>query len=267
MKFIKMIMCFAAALMLSITPVFAAKTKTIATFKKYNIDGKSGRDQIVLKAYVKDDNYSTLKVYVNKVFKGSCLISNHNYDITEASMVKTSTKDYFILVNSDIAEDDHMFTLFQWKNKKFKVVLNSDQTVKADDYINLLSSSITYSKKKKRFSVRTFVDSNTLTAHNSTILYRIKKHKVVRTSNNVTVPTKTFTAKKKLTVYKTRTSKKVKFTIKRGTKVKVTKYYDNNKKFRVYIKVISNKKTGWVKGIKNGISGTEPFVECGEMDF
>ena len=261
-KFLKktLFCLFAAALSLGICPgMVSAATKTIATIRQYDLDGKPGKDKLVIKGQYDGGNslVKQLIFYVNGEKAGVQAVPDYPLGDISCKLVRTRARNFFLMVSGTVFEDNSDFVLLSYWNGKFTCVLKADQVIEGKKFI-LSSNRITYQKgtdtASERFVIHSVDSSESLGEHDSTVFYTIKGHTVAKKSRiyktKILYQSVLKTARK-LPVYPSPLSTRRTFTLKKGDQVKVTRIYDSPKRLRIYVKRLSDGKTGWIEGIQN----------------
>lgn len=256
-----LVMCLLAVGLLSasLSGRVSAKTETIAAVTRYDLDGNTGRDRLEIKGKdTKGDSLiKELQFTINGKAAGSVAVPQYPAGDITCELVKTRAKAIFLMVNGTVGEDDSDFVLLSLQNGRFAEVLKASDVIEAKKYV-MNAARITYQKRSgkadEQFVVHSVDSSESLGAHDTEICYAIKGSRVVKKSpiyRTKVLYAKTLTAARKITVYASPISKEKVFTLKKGDKVKISRYYDAKKGFRIFVKRTSDGKKGWVNGIKN----------------
>ena len=204
-----------------------------------DLDG-DGVDEIVEWTFDEEMGViSTLTINEASVYKAVKVGPMEAYSFT-VSVIDTCTTDNYkeLMVNRE--EEYYDFTLFRYDNGKITIYLD-------DSDLNGIYS-IESQKKKGYIAINDYYTVAGIGNLHTSVLYKVKNGKAyietkVFTPNENNYTT-TFKTKVKLTVYKKDNCKEVAGTVKKGGKIKVTKFKRNGDSWLIYIK--SGKLKGWV---------------------
>ena len=96
-----------AAMMLTLSCTAYAKDKKAYACKKYNIDGVSGKDTMVVREKPTEDGYDTglLTFEVNGKSAGTYDCTDDNLYVEGYQLVRTASKDFFLIVSASEGDD------------------------------------------------------------------------------------------------------------------------------------------------------------------
>ena len=208
-------------------------------FLEADLDG-DGVDEIVEWTFDEEDGViSTLTINEASVYKATKTTPMEAYCFYVTVIDTCTTDDYKeLMVNRD--EEYYDFTLFRYDNGKITIYVN-------DEDLNGIYS-IESQKKKGYIAVTDYYTVDGIGNLHTNVLYKVKNGKVTADTKvftpNKNNHTTTFKTKLKLTVYKNDECEEVAGTVKKGGKIKVTKFKRNGDSWLIYIK--SGKLKGWV---------------------
>ena len=233
-----------------------------------DITGDGKADTIEYESNYDDKTYkSTVSLKVN----GAEVKTWSKVDYPPNVKIVKVAKEYFIEITTE-GNGVTSGKLFKYKNGQLKTSLNYENLINKSlltkgkfAYTDDAWDMITATKVK---GSKIYMEINLGTKSLGQI--KITNLPIYRTKNSFTVkkntgntkftlidkkkgkPVKSFTAKKKITVYKTLGgTKKAKFSIKKNSTFKITKGAIVNK--NIYIKVKTSKGTGWIKLTKSAL--------------
>lgn len=261
----------AAVLILALACTAAGKSKAAYTNKKFDLDGVPGKDKLEIQEKVSENGcVEKLSFQVNGKETGSYDCSKDLAWVEGYELLQSKSGDVFLLVSASEFEDYSTFLLFSCGEGKFTCCLKGADVIEAKAYLNA-TASLRFVKgegdRADEFWARASFQSKSLGYHNSMIYYEIKDHRVVKKSRvyktKITGGSKVLTLARKTPAFAKCTASARSFYFRKGDKVKATKLYDNPRRFRIYIKRVSDGKAGWINGIANGVS-KELFEGVGE---
>ena len=242
--------------------------------KDYDLDGDAVKDTLKVYAAESGEGYDTglLSFFVNEKEAGTFDCTKYELYAEDFELVETKDKDAFLIVGASQGDDYSTFLLFSYKDGLFSCCLNGEDVVQAKQYLRT-SNSIRFQKgaggATDGFVVNSYMESQSLGYHQTIIRYLAKYHCVYKYSRvyqtKLTSSSKILTVARKTPAYEKASTGKRAFYFEKGDKVKVSKLYDNPKRFRIYIRRISDRKAGWVNGIPNYTTKTL-FVGV-ELDY
>lgn len=274
MKALKKIICGALTLsaILALTPVNAsAATKTY----RYDFNGDGVKDTVKL-TYEENSFYSadedvyysdgiTYKIY----FNGKKILTKKNQNLTglTSKVIRLSSVTLLDVEGKSGAKSRSI--LYRLSATKATEVYNSGKMFKHTNYL------YTYSNPIYRVSGNTVkvCESNAFSravgGFTTTVYYRYKNGSLIKKHSIYSVYNGKYPAylkaKKKLVLYKTYTSKKKAYTVKKGQQVRLLKVYDGKQTPRFYVSVKGTNKRGWLKAITN--RGMNQHVYFSNNDF
>lgn len=234
------------------------------TYTKYDITGDGRPDSIMVESYY--DYYGqSSRFYVN-INDSYWAFDTYHYGVT-ARLVKLANGTPYLFLRAWADNDDaEVCGLYQNKGNRLKRVVDCNKGFgtkigfhPGGDIKKVSGNSITFSfTQMAYYTGRTYAD----------FTYKYKNGTLKKTSNvgKLQVGFKkaknTYKALKKIKVYKNTKCKSVKFTIKKGQKVKFLKAYVKGNTVRFQVR--AGGKTGWVKLPTSGNSslmyqGMPPF--------
>ena len=189
-----------------------------------------------------EDNQEIYSLTINgedvyKATKTDPLVTPYDFKV---SVIDTATADKFKEVVVDLFEDSSDFVLFRYDNGKI--------TKYVGEGISWVTGIVSQ-KKKGYVAVNEYFTVDGVGNLFTNALYKVKNGKAtLDTKQTFTLNsdnyTNTFKTTVKLTVYKKDNCKDVAGTVKKGGKIKVTKFKRNGDSWLIYIK--SGKLKGWV---------------------
>lgn len=269
-------LCFAmmAACMLKNTEAQAEKVgkyemSDTSSCSNYDVTGDGVPDTVNFEKLDADENdmYQAFKVIVN----GNTVLYEYNQRFYDIIPVFMQTKDhgyFFISLTSE--NDDGTKKIYKYEDGCLKEVAD------LDDYVMKLyyhSSATVSSVKSNTITLKVVGQTNMLAYTDMSFVYKVGKNGKLSLKNKVVklsytnfrysekkggYKSKYLVAKKKIQVYRNATGAQKAFSIKKGTKLKITKVCVKGKKPRYYCVTKSGKK-GWVKS-KFGLFKDTPYA-------
>ena len=212
---------------------------------------KQGGDQ--------DFFYRRINIAVNGKSPLSYYHKSGFYDLVVKECVLRNGKKYLYLVTEGEDDNPYLSGLFQYSGGKLKSAYDFNHMVKSKKIgkskspaglriqdLSVKDNSISFMGAAQFSGTGYTYLRFSLTPNKDGTLRRTSNIGEIEYVSGRNLNTKrTYKAQGKLKVYKSATSKKVKFKLKKGTKVKVQKVYFGNKKARILIRTTKGK-TGWV---------------------
>ncbi|MBQ1492676.1 MAG: hypothetical protein IIZ39_12020 [Blautia sp.] len=225
-----------------------------------DFDGVSGKDKLEVYEKESGEGYDTglISFFVNGQEAGSYDATADRLESEDYELVKTQEGEAFLILDASQGDAYSTFLLFSYEDGRFTCCLKGDDVIQSKAYLTD-STYIRFEKgegdRADEFLVNCFHESQSLGQHQSIIRYMPKYHCVYKRSRvyktKLTSNREVLTVARKTPAYEHCSKGRRAFYFEKGDKVKVSKFYDNPNRFRIYIKRISDGKAGWVDGIKN----------------
>lgn len=227
------------------------KLNTTKVTSKYDITGDNKADKIKFVCesdYYGSDYYNRLKVYINDKLAYSK--KDIGYYSVESKVIKLKNgKTFVTLAAIGNNEDCDVNGVYQYSNGKLKNVINFKKLMNKFSYhcsphvIKAEGNTITVSCIGMYYSLGSAKLKFKYTYTKGK--FKIKKDGTLSYVNTWDGDKKTLTTNKKISVYKSTSSKKANTTIPKNKKVKLTgcRYVDG----KLFIKMSYKKKTYWLK--------------------
>lgn len=211
---------------------------------QYDLDGDGKKESVKIKmGKLDDDRYYKAYVYVNGTRKLTISDKFGFYDIY-AQVLVMSSKKVFIYINPFGDNDDGSKKIYQYQNGKFKKSINLDSMGRYASVQKVGKEKITMEIRRTWSAIGVFSYTCNLAYKNGKLAPDAKTYKIVSYSPVGDNAHPYLTAKGDIQIYKSNNTKEKSFVLKKGQKVKITKYSLNGKKemFKVETKA---GKTGW----------------------
>lgn len=240
-----------------------------AGLDKYDITGDGIPDSI--KAFSDYDEYDYYYLYVTVNGRTAYKTElNEEYASFEAKIIHLKNGRTFLYLANNFMENNSSYKIYKYSNGLFKPIINLNSNVGKQSYGTYFGNIILK------------VSGNTLKVYGTHHSYTLGKvsvrheyvykngvlklspatgyiRKITQKKNNKLISSRTLTVKKSLTAYKSATSNKKYFTLRKGQKVTVDKIY-YSKKSGLRVRTKYKKKYGWIKCSKKKNNGYFKYI-------
>lgn len=225
--------------------------------KKYDVTGDGKADKIEIKKYIKpldDYKYQGYKIWID----GKMVLKNTKTEYSKMNVffVKTKKYNYFMVYNQDL-DGVRYVNFYRYSGKQLKKCISLHNIV--DINMGLFTDYKISSVKANSIKIKISGQTNMLGWTKASLVLKVGKggklsfaKKILGVScykinlNNRQITPKYLTTTKKIQVYKNERTTKKAFSIKKGSKVRITKMSIKRKKITYYCVTKSGRK-GWMK--------------------
>ena len=226
------------------------------TVYKYDLNGDKKMDVIKLKELSSDDGVTTLKLYINNKL---CLTKKSDFGDFGVQVLDLDKNDNYLdlFIASYPGNDCVMNAFFTRYNGK---TLDSEVTFTPKDILNIDKDASSYKIMKLDGNGTFYILNNTecdaIGSFQCYMPFQLKDNKITAVSENtyqlLTIQDK-YKAAKSIQAYERTDSKKVAFTVKKGSEVTFEQLYIS-KSGKAYLRMINSKgQAGWIRTDQKGL--------------
>ncbi len=281
---ITVISCFLLLGILFIKPVnvFAETPKVVnlpcgkdKNFRQYDITGDGVKDNIqVYSDYLNDpaddgnEDYTGIVAVNGKV--ALTFTINEEYDFYNAQLIVLKNGAKFLYLVDDVSEDIGTHTIYKYSKGSFHKIIALEGSHGCPKYGYPLHF-VQFKVSNNTLKAYATLYSYTLGKINTRFEYVYSKgtlkkspttgwiNKITQKKKGKLISSRTLEVNKSLTAYKSSTSNKKAFGLKKGNKVSVDRIYFSSK-YGMRVRVKYKKKYGWIKGSTSKKNGYFKYI-------
>lgn len=224
-----------------------ADTTGIYTLKadktyNYDLDGDGKKESLKIE-FGKSDGYVYYgaDIYINGE---KVLTINDYFYVVNAQVLIMSKKNVFIYLTPSAENGDGTKIIYQYKNGRLKKIIDFEKMGRYANVEKVTKNKITMNIRRTWSAIGCFSYECNLVYKNGKLKPETKTYMLDSYSQTEKAKKPYLTAKNNIQIYESHNTNRKSFVLKKGQKVKITKYYFNGKIHMFQVKMASGKK-GW----------------------
>ena len=212
---------------------------------KYDLDGDGKKESVQIKSGKKDDDrYYEAYIYIDGK-RAVTAKEPYGFYSVDAQILIMDEKNVFIYLTPYGDNDDGSKVIYQYKDGKLKKSIDLESLGRYANVEEVSKNKITMRIRRTWSAIGCFSYKCSLVCKNGKLEPETKTYALYSYSPTQKTSKPYLTAKNNMQLYESHNTDKKTYVLKKGQKVKITKYYFNGSIHMFQIKTKSGKK-GWI---------------------